>query len=105
MALQSLSSTSFDEIIYDKEERCLVLFSRKICHICQNVVPIVEQLKSIYQDKCGFYYIDIEEQESLYQRFSIRGVPQILFFSEGEYRGRLAGQVDKRQIEDKMAEF
>lgn len=104
MSLQHLDSNKFDEIIYDNGEPSLVIFSRESCSVCQGVVPILEDLQSKYNDKYNFYYVDVEEQKNLFQRFSLKGVPQILFFKEGEFQGKLAGDVEDEEIEEKIAE-
>lgn len=104
MSLQKLNANSFEEFIYDNGEPCLVIFSRKTCHVCQGVVPVLEELQPKYEGRFGFYYVDVEEQKTLFQRFSLKGVPQILFFKEGEYQGKLAGAVEEEQVIDKIAE-
>ncbi|AQS58087.1 thioredoxin family protein [Desulforamulus ferrireducens] len=104
MALQQLNANRFEEIIYDECEPCLVLFSRKDCHVCQEVAPMLAELKPQYEGKFGFYYVDVEEDRELFKRFSLKGVPQILFFNEGEYQGKLAGQVEEDEVEEKIAE-
>ena len=103
MSLQHLDSNKFDEIIYDIGEPSLVIFSRESCSVCQGVVPILEYLQTKYIDKYNFYYVDVEKQKNLFQRFSLKGVPQILFFKEGEYLGKLAGDVEDEEIEEKIA--
>ncbi|WP_425800994.1 thioredoxin family protein [Desulfitobacterium sp. Sab5] len=102
MALKQLDSTSFEEIIYDNSEACLVIFSRKTCHVCQGVVPVLEELQLKYESKFGFYYVDVEENKSLLQRFSLKAVPQILFFKDGEYQAKLTGKVEEEQVEEKI---
>ncbi|AGA70112.1 thioredoxin domain-containing protein [Desulfitobacterium dichloroeliminans LMG P-21439] len=103
MPLNQLNSTSFDEMIYNKGQACLVIFSRKTCHVCQKVVPVLEELQQKYEGKFAFSYVDSEENTALFQRFSLKGVPQILYFSEGEYRGKQTGLVDEELIEEKIA--
>ncbi|MEL7567214.1 MAG: thioredoxin family protein [Dehalobacterium sp.] len=105
MSLQQLNPQSFEEIIYDRGEACLVVFSRKTCHVCKEVVPMLEDLEPKYLGQFGFYYVDMEEHNSLFQRFSLKGVPQILFFNDGEYQGKIAGKVEDEQIEEKIAEI
>ncbi|WP_425805113.1 thioredoxin family protein [Desulfitobacterium sp. Sab5] len=104
MSLEQLNENSFEEVIYDNGEPCLVIFSRKTCHVCQGVVPILEEIQPKYEGKFGFYYVDVEEHKTLFQRFSLKGVPQILFFKDGEYQGKLAGAVDDEKVIDKIAE-
>lgn len=104
MSLKQLNSNSFEKAIYDNGEACLVIFSRKTCHVCQGVVPILEEMQPKYEGKFGFYYVDVEEQKPLFQRFSLKGVPQILFFGEGEYHGKLVGAVDEEKVINKITE-
>lgn len=39
-----------------------------------------------------------------FQRFSLKGVPQILFFKDGEYQGKMAGKVKEEDVEEKIAD-
>lgn len=105
MSIQHLDSNHFDEIIYDNAEPSLVIFSRESCNICQGVVLILEDLQSKYNGNYHFYYVDVEKQKNLFRRFSLQGVPQILFFKEGEYQGKLAGRMVDEQIEEKITEI
>ncbi|EHQ89656.1 thioredoxin family protein [Desulfosporosinus youngiae] len=104
MSLPLLNAEQFEELIYDKGESCLVIFSRKSCHVCQGVVPILEDLKPQFEGRFGFYYVDVEEEKALYQRFSLKGVPQILFFKNGEYQGKLAGAVEEEDVEERITD-
>ena len=105
MQLKSLNAQSFEEIIYDNGEPSVVVFSRKSCHVCQEVVPMVEELSEKYTDKCGFYHVDVEEEKDLFQRFSLKGVPQILLFNDGEYHGKKAGLVEEEVLAEKIDEM
>lgn len=105
MSLQGLDSNSFDEVIYDNAEAGLVVFSRKSCAVCQEVLPILEEIQSKYSDKYSFYYVDVEKQKNLFKRFSLKGVPQILFFNDGEYKGKLAGNVAEEEVENKILQI
>ena len=103
MSLQQLDAITFEERIYDNGQYCLVIFSRKSCHVCKQVVPVLEKLQPKYEGIFGFYYVDTEENISLFQRFSLKGVPQILYFVNGEYRGKQIGLVDEEKVEKKIA--
>ena len=103
MSLQQLNANTFEEIVYDNGEPCLVIFSRKTCHVCKQVVPILEELQQKYEGQFGFYYVDVEEDASLLQRFSLKGIPQILYFNNGEYHGKQAGLVEDENVEEKIA--
>jgi thioredoxin 1 len=104
-SLKKLDTDNFERAVYEREQPCLVVFMRKTCHVCEEVVPTLEGLMSTYEDKCGFYAVDVEEQKKLFHRFSLKSIPQILFFRGGEYRGKMAGLVEEDAIEEKIDEI
>jgi thioredoxin 1 len=103
MELVKLDPITFEEVIYDNCENCLVAFSRKGCPICMEVMPLLEGMSEKYLGKFGFYSVDVEEEMDLYNRFPLRGVPSIMFFEDGSYKGKLAGKIKEEQIEEKIA--
>ncbi|MBI5602810.1 MAG: thioredoxin family protein [Deltaproteobacteria bacterium] len=105
MKLTALNEGTFEEKIYDNSETCLVVFSRKNCHVCAEVVPMVEETAEEYKDKLGFYQVDVEEERDLFNRFSFRGVPQLLLFKNGEYQGKMSGMVEEEQLKEKIEEI
>lgn len=104
MSLVHLNSSRFEEVIYHDGAPCLVIFSRKSCHVCQSVVPVLEDLQPRFDGKFGFYYVDVEEDKVLYQKFSLKGVPQILFFKDGDYQGKLTGKAEEEDIEERITD-
>ena len=99
MTLIELDNDTFEEKIYDLEETCAVVFSRKNCHVCKVVVPMVEELADSYAAfTINFYRVDVEDQPALFTRFPLKGVPSILFFSDGDYKSRLAGEIEEEQV-------
>ncbi len=71
--------------------------------LCKQVVPVFEELQPKYEGKFAFYYVDVEENASLLQQLSLKGVPPILYFNNGEYQGKQAGLVDDEKVEEKIA--
>ena len=94
--MQDLNAAEFDERIYDNGEACLVIFSRQTCHVCQEVHPILDEIEPQYAGKpFGFYHVDIEAEKDLFNRFPLKGVPQVLFFNDGEFLKKLAGKKEE----------
>lgn len=104
--MEQLNAAEFQEKIYDDGESCLVLFSRKDCHVCQQVHPMLEEISTEYADAdFGFYNVDVDEQKELFQRMSLKGVPQTLFFQDGELVARIAGKQDEDKYIEKIDEI
>ena len=102
--MKKLDSAAFEEVVYDDAEPCLVMFSRPTCHVCQEVHPKIEELAadSQYEGKFSFYEVDVLEEPSMVSRFSLKGVPQVLFFNDGEFLGKLAGDHPIEEYEEKI---
>lgn len=104
--MEDLNARSFEEKIYDDGEACLVIFSRTSCHVCQEVHPILEEIEKDYAGKpFGFYHVDIEAEKDLFSRFSLKGVPQVLFFNDGEFVGKFAGKKEEEDYTNKIDEI
>lgn len=103
--MQKLNSDLFDEIVYDEGETCLVIFSRQSCHVCQEVKPMLLEIAEEYGDKFGLYYVDVEEEKGLFKKFSLKGVPQVMFFKDGELYGKLAGKKEEEEYKEKIDEM
>jgi thioredoxin 1 len=103
--MKLLTASQFDEAIYDLGGPSLVIFFRKTCAVCKSVMPILESLALEYEGAMAFYHVDVEDDANLAKRFDLRGVPQILFFNNGEFQGRLAGMVDREVLSGKIDEI
>ena len=101
--MKDLDAMEFQERVYDDGEPCLVLFSRKDCHVCQEVHPMLEEIEEEYRDsEFGFYHVDVDEEKDLFQKMALKGVPQVLFFQDGELVGRLSGKQDEEAYLEKI---
>ncbi|MDR1321748.1 MAG: thioredoxin family protein [Gracilibacteraceae bacterium] len=105
MALEKLNQETFEEKVMQGSGKCIVVFSRKNCRVCKEVVPMLEELEPELHDVCAFYAVDVEEEAPLYQRFPLKGVPSVMFFSGGDYQGKMAGPVSEDMVREKIAEL
>lgn len=62
----------------------------------------MDEIEPDYEGKFGFYHVDVEEQKPLFQRFSLKGVPQVLYFKDGEFLGKMAGKKEEQEYRDKI---
>ena len=69
MAINKIDSKALDEAIFNNNEASVVIFSREGCHVCQDVVPRVEEVSKEYDGKLSFYYVDVEEEKDLFKKF------------------------------------
>ena len=105
MELLKIDAGAVDEVIESNEQPCLVVVSKESCHICEMVLPRVREIAKKLAGKARFYYVDVSENKDILKKYSLKGVPQILFFKEGAFCGKLTGNVEEENIEEKIAEL
>ena len=72
------------------------------CGPCRRVSPIVEELAAEYEGKVKICKCNVDENDGVPMKYSIRNIPTLLFFKNGELVDRLVGAVPKQEIEDKL---
>lgn len=101
MTVRSLDTEAFDELIYDDEAEVLILFHRNGCGVCEEVVTTLEPLEEDYPDVV-FGKVDVEAENDLFSRFGLKGVPQVILFSEGNPVSTLSGRKDDMDYENAL---
>jgi len=105
MELLKIAAEAVDEVIDNNDQPCLVVISKENCHVCEEVLPKVKDLAKKLDGKALFYYVDVSENKDILKKYSLKGVPQMLFFKDGAFCGKLAGNVEEEDIEEKITEL
>jgi thioredoxin 1 len=65
---------------------------------CRILAPIVDELAQEYTGKVDFVKVNVDENPATPTRYSIRGIPTLLFFRGGEVAGMVVGAAPKREL-------
>lgn len=103
--MKKLNSRAFEEYIENDGETCLVIFSRKSCHVCKGVHAVLEDLEGDYKGKMPFYEVDVEEEAALFEKMMMKGVPQVIIFDNGEPVEKLAGNHEEDDYIDVIEKY
>lgn len=99
--MEKLNQIMFEEIVDTEGEACLVLFSRESCHVCKGLKVLLAELEQEYAE-LPFYTVDVEQERELFSRFGLKGVPQTLFFRDGEQVARISGEAEEQAFLDQI---
>ena len=69
----------------------VVDFTATWCGPCKIVAPLMDQLAAEYGDKIKVVKVDLDKNQSMAKRFSIRSIPAVLVFKEGEVVDTMVG--------------
>ncbi|MBR3526602.1 MAG: thioredoxin [Bacteroidales bacterium] len=97
----NISDSNFDAILSEGLP-VMVDFWAPWCGPCRRVSPIVEELAGEYEGKIKICKCNVDENDAIPMKYSIRNIPTLLFFKNGELVDRLVGAVPKQEIEDKI---
>lgn len=98
--MENLTQAAFEQKVKEAGETCLVLFGKETCPICQEVHPLLEEVEEGYEDKpFQFYYVDAAVETELFKALGLRGVPNTLFFRDGEEVQRFSGSREYEEFE------
>ena len=103
--MKKLNSRAFEEYIENDGETCLVIFSRKSCHVCQGVHAVLEDLEGDYKGKMPFYEVDVEEEAALFEKMMMKGVPQVIILDNVEPVEKLAGKHEEDDYIDAIEKY
>jgi putative thioredoxin len=89
----------FDHEVLEKSHHIAVLvdFWAPWCGPCQHLGPILEELDS-ETERWELIKINVDENQSISQRFGIRGIPDVRLFYKGEEVAKFSGALPKHQI-------
>ncbi|MCE2611554.1 thioredoxin [Flavobacteriaceae bacterium D16] len=76
----------------------LVDFHALWCGPCKMLAPVLKEVKDELGEKVKIIKIDVDQNQSLANRFQVRGVPTMILFKKGEIIWRQSGLVPKEQI-------
>ena len=88
---------TFQEII-QSEKPVLIDFFATWCGPCQQLAPILKQVKEVMGERISILKIDVEKNEQLAAQYQVKGVPTMLLFQNGKQLWRQSGVLSKEQL-------
>jgi thioredoxin 1 len=89
---------NFEQEVLKSEKPVLVDFWAEWCGPCRLMAPTVDALAGEYADRAKVGKLNVDENQSVTSRYSIRGIPTLLLFKDGEIREQWVGATSKDAI-------
>jgi thioredoxin 1 len=80
----------FDSLL-SNESVVVVDCTASWCGPCKLVAPLMDQLADEYGDRAKVFKLDLDHHKAIAKRFSIRSIPAVMFFKQGELTETVVG--------------
>lgn len=104
MSLQTISATTFQSAIREKEVT-IVDFGAKWCPPCKMLLPILEDLQREERDRLSIVQVDCDESPELAAKFDVMSIPTVVVFHNGEPVEKLIGLKSKIVYQEALAKY
>ena len=90
-------NAKFNAVI-NQDGLVLVDFYADWCGPCKMLAPVLQEVKSVLQDKVKIIKINVDEHQDLAAEFMVRGVPTMLLFQKGKLLWRQSGVLSRNEL-------
>ena len=98
-----LSKGEFDS--FKKDGLVLVDFYADWCMPCLMMAPVIDDLSEKFKGKVKFAKVNIEDNQSIAQKFDIVSIPNFVLFKDGERVEQFMGSMSAEDFEEKLKSF
>ena len=96
--IKNLSLDNFDNEISSSKIPVLVDFWAEWCGPCKMLGPILEEISEDLKDKLQVVKVNLDENQDLAMKYSIRSIPTLLLFKGGELVDTKVGLLPKSDL-------
>ena len=94
-----LVDSAFDKEVMKSEVPVLVDFWAPWCGPCRALSPVIEEISKEYEGTVKVGKVNVDENPQTTMKFSIRSIPTLIVFKNGEVAEQIVGAVPKSEIE------
>src|SRR3989440_9912372 len=98
----TLTQDNFSQEVLQSQTPVLVDFWASWCGPCKMIAPLLDEIAKESDGRFRIAKVNVEDDPALMQRFGVRAVPTLLFFSGGKQRDQIVGAAGKKAILDKF---
>ena len=96
-----VTNENFSDMIYGALP-VVVDFWATWCGPCRALAPVVDEIASEYEGKVEVAKCNVDDCDEIAAQFSIRSIPTLLFFKNGQVVDKMVGAVSKAKLQEKF---
>jgi thioredoxin 1 len=89
--IENVTDSNFEDEVIKADTPVIVDFWAEWCAPCRQIAPIIKDLAGEYDGKVKIVKLNVDDSPQTAGKFSIRSIPTVLAFKDGEVVEQLMG--------------
>lgn len=100
MSSLKVTDTEFDKEVLKADGLVVVDFWAEWCQPCQAMSPLIDEVATEMSDKLKVVKVNIEDSPEAPTKYSVRGIPTLMVFKDGQVVDTRVGGMNKDQLNE-----
>ena len=96
--IKNCNENDFEDEVLRSNLPVIVDFWAEWCGPCKMLTPILEELSDEMKDEINVVKVNLDENQDLAMKYSIRSIPTMLLFNDGNLIDTKVGLLPKNEI-------
>jgi len=92
------TDNNFEADVVNSEKPVLVDFWAEWCGPCKAIAPLLDEIADEYADRMTVVKLDADKNPSTMMKFSVRSLPTLMLFNDGNVQAQRLGALSKSQL-------
>ena len=97
-AIKNCNENDFEKEVLKSNLPVIVDFWAEWCGPCKMLTPILEELSNEMKNEINVVKVNLDDNQDLAMKYSIRSIPTLLLFKEGNLIDTKVGLLPKNEI-------